>query len=163
MYIRYFQDDTVDIFRVYLKPGVSAWMYAARDCGATGKIATDLRDAESRGARVHHQAENQWFGMTYLQVFVALIVAMLGIVNTLTVSIADRRRELGVLRAVGGLRKQIRGTIWLEAAAIGVIGLVLGVVTGRSFSITSWKRSARILRACRWVTNFLLRADVWCR
>ena len=35
-------------------------------------------------------------------------VAVLGIVNTLTVSIADRRRELGVLRAVGGLRSQIR-------------------------------------------------------
>jgi len=39
-------------------------------------------------------------------------------------------RELGVLRAVGGLRGQIRGTVWLEAAAIGIIGLVLGLLTG---------------------------------
>ena len=73
---------------------------------------------------------DQWFGMTYLQVIVAMLVAMLGIVNTLTVSISDRRRELGVLRAVGGLRSQIRGTVWMEAAAIGLIGLVLGVATG---------------------------------
>jgi putative ABC transport system permease protein len=46
----------------------------------------------------------RWFGMTYIQVLVAVVVAILGIVNTLTVSIADRRRELGVLRALGGLR-----------------------------------------------------------
>ena len=73
---------------------------------------------------------NQWLGMTYLQVIVAVVVAVLGIVNTLTVSIADRRRELGVLRAVGGLRAQIRGAVWLEAAAIGMIGLTLGIGIG---------------------------------
>jgi putative ABC transport system permease protein len=59
-----------------------------------------------------------------------MLVAILGIVNTLTVSISDRRRELGVLRAVGGLRNQIRGTVWMEAAAIGIIGLALGIATG---------------------------------
>ena len=51
---------------------------------------------------------SQWFGMTYLQVFVAVIIAVLGIVNTLTVSITDRRREMGVLRAVDELRAQVQ-------------------------------------------------------
>ena len=60
---------------------------------------------------------------------------MLGIVNTLTVSISDRRRELGVLRAVGGLRNQIRGTVWMEAVAIGIIGLVLGVADRRDLPV----------------------------
>jgi len=46
------------------------------------------------------------------------------------VSITDRRRELGVLQAVGGLHGQIRRTIWLEAIAIGVLGLVLGFTLG---------------------------------
>ena len=55
---------------------------------------------------------------------------VLGIVNTLTVSITDRRRELGVLQAVGGLRNQIRGTIWLEALAVGIVGLILGLALG---------------------------------
>src|SRR5205814_6810935 len=73
---------------------------------------------------------NDWFGLTYLQVVVATLVAVLGIVNTLTVSISDRRRELGVLRAVGGLRNQIRGTVWMEALAIGAIGLILGISIG---------------------------------
>ena len=55
-------------------------------------------------------------------------MAILGIVNTLTVSITDRRRELGVLRAVGALRRQIRRTIWMEAISIGTVGLALGAI-----------------------------------
>ena len=55
---------------------------------------------------------------------------MLGIVNTLTVSIADRRRALGVLKAVGGLRGQIRRTVWIEAVTIGAFGLALGLAFG---------------------------------
>ena len=73
---------------------------------------------------------DQWFGLTYVQIAVAVLVAILGIVNALTVSITDRRRELGVLQAVGGLRWQVRHTIWMEAAAIGVIGLALGLGLG---------------------------------
>jgi len=130
VYIRAFSDDTVDVFRVYLNPGMKT---------------EDARSAivERVGSRRHMfvlsnreirdyigKVMDQWFGLTYLQVIVAMLVAILGIVNTLTVSITDRRRELGVLRAVGGLRNQIRGTVWMEAAAIGAIGLILGVVTG---------------------------------
>jgi putative ABC transport system permease protein len=68
--------------------------------------------------------------MSRLQIVVAVLVAVLGIVNTLTVSITDRRRELGVLQAVGGLRRQVRRTIWLEALSIGTIGVILGIVLG---------------------------------
>jgi putative ABC transport system permease protein len=130
VYVRAFQDDTVDVFRVYLKPGERPAEVRSRIVDYFGNrrhmfvmLNRELRDYVNR-------IMNQWFGLTYLQVFVAVLVAVLGIVNTLTVSIADRRRELGVLRAVGGLRNQIRGTIWLEALAIGAIGLVLGVCTG---------------------------------
>ena len=60
----------------------------------------------------------------------AVAVAILGIANTLTVSVLDRRRELGVLRAVGGVRAQIRRTIWIEATTIGLIGFLLGSAIG---------------------------------
>jgi putative ABC transport system permease protein len=46
------------------------------------------------------------------------------------VSITDRRRELGVLRAVGGLQGQIRHTVWMEAVTIGTLGLILGFALG---------------------------------
>jgi putative ABC transport system permease protein len=132
-YIRYFQDDTVDIFRVYVKRGASPAEVRRRIVDALGgqrrmfvMLNREVRDYIMKVAA-------QWLGMTYLQIVVAIVVAILGIVNTLTVSIADRRRELGVLRALGGLRAQIRGTIWIEAVAVGFIGLVLGVAAGAAF------------------------------
>jgi putative ABC transport system permease protein len=73
---------------------------------------------------------DQWFALTSVQIAVAVLVAILGIVNTLTVSITDRRRELGVLKAVGGFHGQIRRTIWLEALSTATLGLVLGFALG---------------------------------
>jgi putative ABC transport system permease protein len=87
-----------------------------------------LTNAELKGYIL--KITDQWFSLTSVQFAVAVLVAILGIVNTLTVSITDRRRELGVLRAVGGLNGQIRRTIWLEALSIGTLGLVLGFALG---------------------------------
>jgi putative ABC transport system permease protein len=132
-YARSFQDDTIDVFRVYTKPGVSPEE-------VRGRINETLGDHRRLFIMLNRELQDYimkiadaWLGMTYIQVVVAMVVALLGIVNTLTVSISDRRRELGVLRAVGGLRAQIRGTVWMEAVAIGMIGLLLGVVMGMIF------------------------------
>src|SRR5690349_22801695 len=73
---------------------------------------------------------DQWFGVTYVQIAVAVLVAILGIINTLTVSITDRRRELGVLRAIGSLHTQVRQSVWLEAVSIGTFGIILGAAFG---------------------------------
>ena len=129
-FARYFQDDTIDVFRVYTQRGLAPEEVRRRINATLGghrrmfiMLNRELKDYIMKVA-------DAWLGMTYIQVVVALVVALLGIVNTLTVSISDRRRELGVLRAVGGLRAQIRGTIWMEAVAIGIIGLALGVALG---------------------------------
>ena len=129
VYFRYWRDDTIDLFRVYLKSGISSETAKERILEAlkSHRVVVLLnRDLK----KVMHDLNEQWFGMTYVQIFISVMVSVLGIVNTLTVSITDRRRELGVLRAVGGVRRQIRITIWLEAAAVGVIGLVLGLALG---------------------------------
>ncbi len=92
---------------------------------------------------------DQWFGLTSVQIAVAVLVAILGIVNTLTVSITDRRRELGVLQAVGGLRGQIRRTIWIEAISIGDARAGARVRRWvRSTCITSSRSSTVTSRAC---------------
>ena len=65
-----------------------------------------------------------------MQISVAILVAILGIINSLTVTIADRRRELGILRAVGGSRGQVRGTLWMEAVALAMVGVILGLAVG---------------------------------
>ncbi|MFZ4629350.1 MAG: ABC transporter permease, partial [Blastocatellia bacterium] len=52
------------------------------------------------------------------------------IINTLLISVAERKREFGVLRAMGGLRGQIRRMVLLEAAAIALVGWIAGTVAG---------------------------------
>ncbi|NMO90244.1 FtsX-like permease family protein [Actinomycetospora sp. TBRC 11914] len=60
----------------------------------------------------------------------AVVVAVLGVVNTLALSVIERRREIGLLRAVGATRAQIRSLIRLEALAVSLYGTVLGVALG---------------------------------
>jgi putative ABC transport system permease protein len=130
LYRKLWKDDAVDVFRIYLVPGAAAADVKSRilDRFAHERRLFVLSNKEVRTWVL--KVTDQWFGMTYLQLFVAVLVAILGIVNPLTVSITDRRRELGVLRAVGALRNQIRHTIWMEALAIGIVGLTLGVAAG---------------------------------
>ena len=73
---------------------------------------------------------NGFFVINYMQTAVAVIIAALGIVNTLIISVTERRRELGVLRAIGGLRRQIGSMILLEAAVMAVVGVVSGTLAG---------------------------------
>jgi len=61
---------------------------------------------------------------------IAVVVAGLGIVNTLTMNVLERVRELGVLRATGMTRRQIWRMIVVEAGVLGIVGAVLGCVTG---------------------------------
>jgi putative ABC transport system permease protein len=130
VYLRAFNDPTFDSFRVYLKPGTRA---AEVKSSVLEKFSQERRlfvflNEELRSYVL--RLAGQWFGMTYIQLALALVVGVLGIANTLTVSIADRRRELGILRAVGGLRNVVRRAIALVALAIGVIGLILGLSLG---------------------------------
>ena len=127
---RYWRDDSVNFFRVYLQPGARLADVRQRvlDRYAGTRQVFVLNNDELR--RYILRITNQWLGLTYVQVTIAVIVAIFGIVNTLTVSITDRRRELGILQAVGGLSGQIRRTIRIEALSIAIIGVVLGLGLG---------------------------------
>jgi len=130
VYRRYWNDDSANIFRVYLAPGATEAAVKRRilETFANQRRLFVLTNRDVR--QYIMKLTDQWFGITYVQIAVAVLVAVLGIVNTLTVSITDRRRELGVLQAIGGLRNQIRHTIWLEALTIGAVGLILGLAFG---------------------------------
>ena len=129
VFAKYWHDDTVNVFRVYLQPGSRVPDVKQRILERfAGRRIFVLTNGELRAYIL--KITDQWFGLTSVQIAVAVLVAILGIVNTLTVSITDRRRELGVLQAVGGLHGQIRQTIWMEALSIGAIGLMLGFALG---------------------------------
>ncbi len=62
--------------------------------------------------------------------FVALVIAVLGVVNALLATVLDRIRELGVLRAIGMLRRQVRRMVMLEAGILGITAVLTGIAAG---------------------------------
>jgi putative ABC transport system permease protein len=130
LFIKHWHDDSVNVFRIYGERGVPlsevrrqiVERYAGR------RQAFVLTNTDVKNYIM--QIVDQWFGLTSVQIAVAVLVAILGIINTLTVSITDRRRQLAVLQAVGAVRSQVRRAIWIEALAVGTIGLVLGCALG---------------------------------
>ena len=76
---------------------------------------------------------DQLLGLVYALLALAILIALLGISNTLALSIVERTRELGVLRAVGMTRPQLRTTVRWEAVIIAVQGALLGLVIGVFF------------------------------
>ncbi len=73
---------------------------------------------------------DQLLFIIYALLGLAVIIAVLGIVNTLALSVIERTREIGLLRAVGLSRRQLRTMLRLESVAIALLGAVLGVVLG---------------------------------
>ncbi|WP_406832361.1 FtsX-like permease family protein [Pedococcus sp. KACC 23699] len=73
---------------------------------------------------------DQLLYIIYALLGLAVIIAILGIINTLALSVIERTREIGLLRAVGLSRRQLRTMLRLESVAIALLGAVLGVVLG---------------------------------
>lgn len=73
--------------------------------------------------------------MIYALLGLALVIAVLGIVNTLVLSVIERTHEVGLLRAIGVSRRQLRWMITLESVVIAVLGATLGLVLGVGFGV----------------------------
>jgi putative ABC transport system permease protein len=86
-------------------------------------------DNEELKGNVEDQV-NEQFGIFYAIVGVAIFASLFGIVNTLTMSVIERTREIGVLRALGASRWRIRGSIASESLVIGLLGALLGIAVG---------------------------------
>ncbi|WP_370249148.1 ABC transporter permease [Nocardioides sp.] len=78
---------------------------------------------------------DQFVLIIYALLGLALVIAVLGIVNTLALSVVERTREIGMLRALGLSRAQLRRMIALESVAISVLGALLGLVLGTGFGL----------------------------
>ena len=78
---------------------------------------------------------DQLLFIVYALLGLAVVIAVLGIVNTLALSVIERIREIGLLRAVGLSRRQLRTMLRLESVAIALLGAVLGVGLGLVFAL----------------------------
>jgi putative ABC transport system permease protein len=78
---------------------------------------------------------NGLLGLVFALLALSVLIALLGIVNTLALSVHERTRELGMLRAVGMSRRQVRRMVRGESVITAVIGAVLGTVLGIAFAV----------------------------
>ncbi|KUF16961.1 ABC transporter permease [Streptomyces silvensis] len=74
--------------------------------------------------------------LVYALLGLAIVIAVLGVVNTLALSVVERTREIGLLRAIGLARRQLRRMIRLESVVIAVFGAVLGLVLGLVWGVS---------------------------
>ncbi len=126
--------ERVDIFDVYLPQGADAAAVArARADLAQSSVSADNSLVAITNADLQREISkmiHRLHSIAYLQEGVVGIVAGLGVVAALMISVLQRRRELGLLRAVGSTRGQVLRTVLFEALLMGLIGGVLGVAFG---------------------------------
>ncbi|MGH8870168.1 MAG: ABC transporter permease [Actinomycetes bacterium] len=95
----------------------------------------DLKDQTEFKDQQKGQVD-QLLMMIYALLVLSVLIAVLGIVNTLALSVIERTHEIGLLRAVGMARRQLRRMIRLESVVIAVYGALLGTGLGLAFGIT---------------------------
>jgi putative ABC transport system permease protein len=78
---------------------------------------------------------NQLLGLIYALLALAVLIALIGIVNTLMLSVFERTREIGLLRAVGMGRRQVRTMVRSESVILAVFGAIIGIVIGTGLGI----------------------------
>jgi len=73
---------------------------------------------------------NQLLGLVTALLLLAVVVAVLGIVNTLVLAVVERNRELGLIRAVGATRRQVRTVVRRESVLMSLLGALTGIALG---------------------------------
>jgi putative ABC transport system permease protein len=129
LYKKYWNDSAVDYVFIDVKPGVDRAAFKQKLQNALAGEHAFIYTHDEFKAWVTRLID-QFFTLTYLQMVIAVFVAAIGLVNTMVISVAERRREIGIFRAVGGLRRQVAKMVMLEAVSIGLIGLVTGAIMG---------------------------------
>ncbi len=118
------------------KRGVSASTLHDQVDPITKNLPTVTLQDPQGFASAQSQQINQFLYMIYALLAFSILIAALGIVNTLALSVIERTREVGLLRAIGLSRRQLRRMVRLESIAIAVLGAVLGVLIGIAFGVS---------------------------
>jgi putative ABC transport system permease protein len=132
-------DFTATVLAVYLEPGRDAGDIR-RHIGAklAGVAEHDETLAIIRNGELKEEilaVFDRTFRVTYALEVIAVVIALLGIVNTLLTSVLERQGEMATLRAVGASRRQIGRLVLWEAAYLGLLGAFLGVCGGVLLSV----------------------------
>lgn len=130
LYQRLWKEDRTESIALYVQPGADVDQvrteFLRRVNGAVQLNVTPNQSLRERILFIFDQT----FQITYALHAIAILVAVLGVISTLTALIMQRGREIGVLRGVGALRRQVRKMVLVESGLLGLIGSLLGSVCG---------------------------------
>jgi len=111
-------------------PGTDAALTRALGAYPNLKVQTRAAFEQSQQAQV-----NQLLGLIYVLLALAIVIALIGIVNTLMLSVFERTHEIGLLRAVGMRRRQVRSMIRSESVILSLFGAIIGVAVGTGLGV----------------------------
>ncbi len=139
LYRRLWKDEGVTVFPLYLVPGASLEevrkeiaLRLDQETDEGGRpILVSNRELRAEILRIFDRT----FALTYVLEGIAVVIAVLGIVNTLVISVIERQRELATFRALGASDGQVKSLIFWEAVYLGAIGALAGVGGGLLLSL----------------------------
>ena len=122
---------------VYVRETPDADPAAVR--GAVEKIIEDLPTVTVKDPQGYADEQkgqiDQFLNFIYGLLALSVVIAILGVVNTLGLSVIERTREIGLLRAVGMSRRQLRTMVRLESVVVAIFGALLGIGLGLAFGV----------------------------
>ncbi|MGP3967104.1 ABC transporter permease [Streptomyces sp. 6N223] len=125
----------ISVFAEAADEGQRAAMHAALEESLAAFPQFEVRDQEDYKQLMEDEIGGL-LNIVYGLLALAIIVAILGVVNTLALSVIERTREIGLLRAVGLSRRQMRRMVRLESVVIALFGALLGLGLGMAWGVT---------------------------
>ncbi len=129
-YVARFRDERVDTYKIYARPGASIEALRSGIAARWGeRLNLSILMQHEFRAQIHALLQRT-FGLMHGLELIAVLIAVLGVINAIAANVLDRAREYGVLRAVGMLRRQLSQMVVVEAALLGVAGAFAGMLAG---------------------------------
>lgn len=127
---RLWQDDDISYIGIAVNPNVPADQMRGRLGGVLKRVSSVFLYTMEELRRIGRELLDQTVAVANIQVLIAIFIGSLGIVNTLLISVIQRSREIGLLRAVGMTRTQVAATVVLEGVLMAVVGSLVGLTEG---------------------------------
>jgi putative ABC transport system permease protein len=128
-FLNYYQDSTINSFVIYIKDKTQLDFLRKEVIKTLKDYRLIIRSNSELKAQVL-EVFDKTFAITYSLEIIAILVAVLGLFNTLVSLILERKREIGILRFLGALTGQVKRIILIETGILGLIGSAMGFLAG---------------------------------
>ncbi len=158
LFHKLWQDETTTVIPLYLSPDAEAEAVEERIekvVGREGRFAV-IRNADIK--REILAIFDRTFTVTYALQIITVVIALLGIANTVLTSVLERQREIGTLRAIGASRAQVRWLVLWETLYLGLLGAMMGILGGILLSLLLIEVINR--QSFGWTIRFVLPLDL---